>query len=143
MRAGLKVTGLAALLAGVGAASAAAAEPASPAASVIPMPADVAPQSGAFPIRRGVEILSAKDPEVRRIAAYFAALLRESHGLSLEVRVRGNSGLPGHAITFVLDPQASGASAESYQLEVQPARVTVSAREPRGLFYGAVTLWQL
>jgi hexosaminidase len=26
---------------------------------------------------------------------------------------------------------------------VLPARVTVSAREPRGLFYGAVTLWQL
>jgi hexosaminidase len=143
MRAGLALAGFAALLGGFGAAPTAAAEPASPAVSVIPIPAEAAPRSGAFPIRPSVRILSSKDPQVRRIAGYFAGLLRDSHGLSLAVRVRGEQGPTDQAINFLLDPGASGASAESYQLEVQPERVVVSAREPRGLFYGAVTLWQL
>ena len=43
-------------------------------------------------------------------------------------------------------PPGSGVPApraESYEIEVDPRAIIVTAREPRGLFYGAVTLWQL
>jgi len=114
-----------------------------PLVDVIPMPAEVAPQAGAFRLGEGVAILSAKEPEVRRVAAYFAGLLRTSHGIKLEVHARGESRASGGGISFALDPAAPGASPESYWLEVSPERVVVSARTVRGLFYGAVTLWQL
>jgi len=134
---------VAAVLLGAVAATAAFAAPRTPLADVIPMPAEVVSQVGAFRLGDGVVIGGAKDPEVRRIAAYFAGLLRTSHGLELEVRARGDGRASGGGISFVLDPGAPGASPESYRLEVSPERVVVAAREVRGLFYGAVTLWQL
>ena len=124
-------------------AAAAGAEGPHPLPDVIPMPAEVVSQAGTFAVRAGLEVRTAKDPQVARIAAYFAELLHTSHGLSLKVRAQGNSRGGDGAIAFVLDAKAPGASPESYQLEVSPERVVVSAREPRGLFYGAVTLWQL
>ena len=131
------------VLLGAVAATAAVAGARTPLADVIPMPAEVAPQPGTFMLREGVGIRSAKDPEVRRVAGYFAGLLHATHGLTLEVHAQGEPRDAGGGIAFTLDPAAPGTSPESYRLEVSPARVVVSARTPRGLFYGAVTLWQL
>jgi hexosaminidase len=142
MRARLALCGFAATLYAVVGNAAAGAAPA-PLADVIPMPAEAAPQPGAFALRESVEVRSASDARVRSIAAYFVELLHSSHGLSLKVRAAGDDASAGGAIAFVLDAGASGASPESYRLEVSPGRIVVSAREPRGLFYGAVTLWQL
>src|SRR5205807_6549627 len=47
------------------------------------------------------------------------------------------------AIVFDLERAPPGASPESYEIRVTPRRVVVSAGDPRGLFYGGVTLWQL
>src|SRR5262249_20635180 len=47
------------------------------------------------------------------------------------------------AITFTLDAGTRVRSDEGYELRVSRRGVTVSARHPRGLLYGAVTLWQL
>ncbi len=144
MRARLALCGLAAALgSGLGAAPAAGGEAPQPLANVIPMPAEVVPQAGTFAVRAGVEVRTAGNPQLARLAAYFAELLKMSHGLSLKVRAQGDGRAAGGMINFVLDPGAPGASPESYRLEVLPARVVVSAREPRGLLYGAVTLWQL
>lgn len=134
---------VATVLLGVVAAAAAVAGPHTPLADVIPLPAEVVPQHGAFVLRAGVAIVSAKAPGVRRVAAYFAELLDTSHGLKLKVRAPAGGRDCGGGIRFALDPAAPGASPESYRLEVSPERVVVSAREVRGLFYGAVTLWQL
>jgi len=134
---------VATVLLGAVAATAAVADPHTPPADVIPMPAEVMPQAGAFSLREGVAIGSAQDSGVRRVAAYFAGLLRTSHGLELKARARDDAGAPGGGIRFTLDPAAPGPSPESYRLEVSPERVVVSARTVRGLFYGAVTLWQL
>src|SRR5215469_10016428 len=117
MRASLALIAFAALLSGPGGVRAAAPDPASTIASVIPMPAEVATQPGAFSLRDGVAVAAGKDAQTARIAAYFTGLLRDSHGLHLKVH---SDSRPQHgAIAFVLDPKASGASAESYQLEVQ------------------------
>jgi hexosaminidase len=129
------------LLAGFGA-RAAAAEPA-PLADVIPMPAEAASHPGALAIRAGTGIFAPGGREAARVAAYFAELLRASHGLRLTVRTRDSHPARGATIAFALDPQAPGAGPESYRLEVGAGLAVVSARDARGLFYGAVTLWQL
>ncbi len=117
------------------------------AANVIPAPAEVAPRSGSFVLRDGAQISTPKDPETVRIAAYLAELLRASHGIAVNVSPRsderGAAPMPAHPIEFRLNPDAPGAGEESYRLEVSAERVVVSARDPHGLFYGAVTLWQL
>ena len=77
---------VATVLLGAVAAAAAVAGPHTPLADVIPLPAEVVPQPGAFVLRAGVAIVSAKAPGVRRVAAYFAELLDTSHGLKLKVR---------------------------------------------------------
>jgi hexosaminidase len=115
-------------------------------ASVIPAPASVIERAGSFALLARTAILVPKDPEAERIAAYFAQLLEESHGLKLAVHVTRGSAPPpdaSGAIAFGFDPEAPGASPESYEIEVSARGVRVAAREPRGLFYGAVTLWQL
>ncbi len=129
-----------------GAVAPAAATPAvaaAPYASVIPAPANVAPRAGRFTLTGGTQILVPAGREAAHIGAYFADLLRSSHGMTLRVRpftaVRARA--PG--IVFRLDPAAAAAVAGSYRLEVSPTGVLVSARDGQGLFYGAVTLWQL
>jgi hexosaminidase len=127
----------------LGAVDAAAAAAGGALPDVIPMPAAAVAEPGSFALRQDTEVTGAKDPEVGRIAQYFAALLHTSHGLRLRVLTRADARAREGGISFVLDPAASGASPESYRLEVSPAQVVVSAREARGLFYGAVTLWEL
>jgi len=122
------------------------------AASVIPIPASVTPLEGRFILRAGTPIYTAGNAEARRIADYFADLVHRIHAITLAVRdlppVRAakpaaTADLPAQAIVFRLDPQAPGTSPESYQIDVSSERVLVSARDLHGLFYGAVTLWQL
>ncbi|HEY5971576.1 MAG TPA: family 20 glycosylhydrolase, partial [Pseudoxanthomonas sp.] len=69
------------------------------------------------------------------------SFLAKSHGLKL--KVRNAKGANKNAIHFRMDPHAIGTAPESYTLEIDPQRILVSARDPRGLFYGAATLWQL
>ena len=114
----------------------------SAAPGVIPNPASVVARPGSFMLRDEVEVLVPPDPQIERIADYFVTLLRTSHAIALKIRRRPAEVPAPHAIVFRVDPQAPGVP-ESYQLEVSPERVVVSARELRGLFYGAVTLWQL
>jgi len=121
-------------------------------ASVMPLPASITARAGSFVIRDGAHILTPGDTESARIAAYFADLMHASHAITLAVRrlpsgapqaAEPGTGLPAHAVVFQLDPQAPGTNPESYQVDVSTGGVLVSARGPRGLFYGAVTLWQL
>ena len=116
---------------------------AAPFADVIPAPAQVAPAAGSFALRAGTPISIPQGRAAARIGAYLSGALRASHGLGLPVRTRGGTALPTGAIALVLDPPAAGASPESYALSVAPEGVVVRAGDPRGLFYGAVTLWQL
>ena len=113
-----------------------------PAPAVIPAPAEVVPQSGVFALREGTAVWIPPGRDARRTADYLVGLVRSSHGLSLHVHVRDARARADGAIAFALT-SARGSSAESYQLEVSPTGILISAGNPRGLFYGAVTLWQL
>jgi hexosaminidase len=109
---------------------------------VIPQPLQVESRGGAFTIRAGTRLVFARDPRVARVAGYFADLLQQTRGVRLEARP-GAVGA-GQAIELEIDAHAtSPAHPESYTLEVSPDRIVLAAADPRGLFYAAVTLWQL
>ncbi|HEV2286107.1 MAG TPA: family 20 glycosylhydrolase, partial [Steroidobacteraceae bacterium] len=142
LRAGL-VTAL--LAVGPAAAPLSAGAAAASVPEVIPAPAAVMPRAGSFALGGATAISIPHERTAARIAAWLAGELRASHGLSLSVRARGHgeATLPAGVIALVLEPAAAGASPESYALTVVPERIVVRAGDPRGLFYGAVTLWQL
>lgn len=105
-------------------------------ASIIPAPAIVVPETGTFVVSASTPVLASAG-EAQRVARYFADLVGRTRGMRLEVRARSGS----KSIAFLLDDSA--AAGEGYDLQISPSGVTVRAREARGLFYGAVSLWSL
>ncbi len=112
--------------------------------SLIPQPALVERKPGIFHLRNGVAlIVDSKNAEAAGIARRFAASLAETRDIHLDVRPF-DGGDARDAIVFTLDAGAPVVpSGEGYDLAIGAHRIQVIAREPRGLFYGGVTLWQL
>ena len=110
----------------------------SPAAQVVPLPASVLPGDGHFRLQDGVRILA---PDARAVpsARYLADLLARTRDIRLDA---SDAPGPAGAIRLLLEP-IQERSPEAYRLEVTPEGIDVRAADPRGLFYGAVTLWQL
>jgi hexosaminidase len=107
---------------------------------VIPAPAEVNPGSGWFRVDSTVVIrVPPRDRDAGAAAHYLVDLWSRSNGLALPIRAgAAQSGAP--TIEF---RRRSGSSREAYDIEVTPHRIIVSASSSAGLFYGAVTLWQL
>jgi hexosaminidase len=110
---------------------------------VIPAPATLVSRDGVFAFRADTWISIPRDPRVARIAGYFVDLLEKTRGMRLRIEASTRIALPEHAVVFRLDPAVPDANPEGYAIEVSPQRIVVSAGDARGLFYGAVTLWQL
>ncbi|WP_266183255.1 beta-N-acetylhexosaminidase [Dyella humicola] len=120
-----------------------AAAPAAPAWSLLPQPA-VARRaaSGATAIADGavVTVDGTDRPQLRSIAERFVQRVADTNGLHLRVATTG-AALP--AIKFKLDPAAAIADEAGYRITVDDRGILVTARTPRGAFYGSVTLGQL
>ncbi|MBS0366822.1 MAG: family 20 glycosylhydrolase [Proteobacteria bacterium] len=114
---------------------------AGPQVSLIPQPREVAAVGGFFTLSAATSLVAMGGPEAQRCAAYFATMLRRSRGLELKRQTTAR-GMAAGSILFDLRPGEGGAE-EGYRLEVRPQGVVVRAAQPAGLFYGAVTLWQL
>jgi hexosaminidase len=126
-------------------AGAAAALPAAPVqtlAAIVPRPAQLVAGAGDFALSSHTPLVATVDPAVEPIARYFAQLLKTSRGIGLTVSRPAADATRSDGIAFRLDP-AADATPESYTIQVTPRSIVVSARAARGLFYGAVTLWQL
>jgi len=108
--------------------------------AVIPAPREWMRASGQFRVTASTPVTSATGPDAEAAAHYFIDLLQRTGGPTL--RVDAASSADG-GIRFQLDPHASAAVDEAYTLDISPHGVFVSAADARGLFYGAVTLWQL
>ncbi|HEY0802655.1 MAG TPA: family 20 glycosylhydrolase [Steroidobacteraceae bacterium] len=110
-------------------------------AAVIPLPAKITPGSGSFELSAATVI---QVPQGRRDASeaarYVADLWKRTNGLMLPV-VSESAAAPHESL--IRFQQQPGFGPEAYRLEVAPHRITVSATTAAGLFYGAVTLWQL
>lgn len=113
---------------------------AAPALTVIPAPAEWRALDGSFTVTPQTAIsVPRDDAKVEWTARYFADLLARTRGLSLPVVTAPTP----HSISFALDASDRVTSDEGYELRVTREGITVAARDPRGLLYGAVTLWQL
>jgi len=106
---------------------------------VIPAPAEVNPGSGFFRVDSTVELrVPPRDRDAAAAAHYLADLWARTNGLTLAIHA--GAAAAGPTIEF---RRRSGFRPEAYGIEVTPGRITVSASSSPGLFYGAVTLWQL
>ncbi|MFC5436088.1 beta-N-acetylhexosaminidase [Rhodanobacter umsongensis] len=109
--------------------------------SLIPLPAQLTVAGGMFNVDARMTIVVADHAaSTRRTARYLAGLIARTRGLHLPVK-KGPATVP--AIVLLRDPRAPVANREGYALDVTPQGIRVSARNDAGLFYGAVTLWQL
>ena len=123
--------------AGDTAADTAASAPITP--SLIPAPAELRTGEGAFAVNADTK-LAASGEAATRVAQQFAAYLQSAGGPALATTQEEGKG----TIRFVLEAAPAGTkNPEAYTLDVTPDGVTVKAQDERGLFYGAVTLWQL
>ena len=109
---------------------------------VIPAPAESRALEGSFTVTAKTVISVPNNAKVEWTARYFADLLARTRGLSMPV-VRTLSARPAGSISFGLDAGDRVNSDEAYELRISRAGIAVSARDARGLLYGAVTLWQL
>lgn len=112
--------------------------------SIIPWPAHVTPGAGALTLQDGSPIVyDASDVEAPRIAHYLADIVRRSGGPLLVARPGDVASPPAQAIVLRRRAGADATGAEGYKLDVTPDGIVISAGHSAGLFYGAVTAWQL
>src|ERR1700722_5722268 len=108
---------------------------------VIPMPAEIKSGKGSFELSAATII---EAPRASRGAAdaarYLSDLWQRTNGMILAVR-SSSAGAPRDSL--IRFEQRPGYGPEAYRVEVAPHRIIVSASTATGLFYGAVTLWQL
>ena len=108
---------------------------------VIPMPAQVSESGEGFAVSAQTPIVvEASDAQARRSAEYFASLMARTRHLDLKVQ---QASAASAAIVLKRDAGAPVAGAEGYALDVTPKGMLITARGEAGLFYGAMTAWQL
>ncbi len=121
------------------AADGAVAETATAAAPLLtPLPAMLAPAPGQFVLDAQTPVYASGDAAARVAGQFIAYLQVAGRPAPTLVEGEGKGG-----IRFVLDEAAQAGPAEGYVLDVGADGVTVKAGHEAGLFYGAVTLWQL
>jgi hexosaminidase len=115
-----------------------------PPVSIIPAPAEVTRAAGSFELTPQTQVRFVAGSSGDAVARYFVELLERTRGIALPRRPGTGTDTSGAGtIDFELLPGEAAADEEGYSLAVSPGRIAVSSRSPRGLFYGAVTLWQL
>jgi hexosaminidase len=108
--------------------------------SLIPAPRELTRTPGQFIVSASTPVTFAAGSEAEGAARFFVDLLERSGGPALQADAAPSA---QSGIRFQLEARASAAVDEAYTLEISPHGVFVSAADSRGLFYGAVTLWQL
>jgi len=118
--------------------------------SIVPAVLKYVPLEGVLHIKDGAVVAYSKGD----LAAEFAAnnlveLLGRTS--SLHLIAKPYSGVAPRTSAVVLEPRKAASDAnelkaitrESYDLDVSPQHVTISAADPAGLYYGSISLWQL
>ena len=109
---------------------------------LIPAPVEAKHGDGHFQVTAETVVsISPNDAPARDAANHLIGLLRDTRGLNLSVR---EESAPSPAsIRLQLDSESPVAQAEGYALDVDPQGMRVRARDAAGLFYGAISVWQL
>ena len=113
--------------------------------SILPLPASMTIAGGSFTVNAQTRIVYEGDERVGAVARHLGELLALSRGLRLTAAQGSVQSASTNVVTFALQRTARSAleSVEAYTVDVSSNAARVTAADPRGLFYGAVTLWQL
>jgi hexosaminidase len=107
--------------------------------SLTPAPAKLTTAEGAFALSAGTRIFVAEgDVEAKGVATQLSDLLFRARGFK-PIVVEGAP--PSGEAAIVL--ARGGVGGEAYALRSGPSGVIITAAKRAGLFYGAMTLWQL
>ncbi len=116
--------------------------PAADPLQIIPRPVHAEPSSGTFNLLPSTRIAVPDADEVRMVGVWLADLLAETAIVGVGVVDAANAPDTGVIRLEIADrPRLSGR--EAYRLRVTPDAITVTANDVTGVFYGAVTAWQL
>jgi hexosaminidase len=106
--------------------------------AVTPAPAKLAPQQGALTLRAGDAVwISPGDVEARGAAQWLVDTLVATRGVRLAINEGAAPAVGGVVLT------RGGPEGEGYVLDISVRRAEIRAKDKAGLFYGAVSLWQL
>jgi hexosaminidase len=109
---------------------------------IIPRPNEVAASAGPFSLRPSTRIVVPDVDEVRWIGVWLADLLERT--AMVGIRVTDEARAPqSDLIRLEIADLPEHPGRESYRFDVAPGQITVTASDPAGLFYGAVSMWQL
>ena len=109
---------------------------------LIPAPSHSNGAVGTFRVAATTDVVFSGGEGAAEVAQYFVDLMKEQRP-DLAFRKPQEDSPQSGSIAFVLAADDKGSGKEAYALSVTPKGVTITARTPAGLFYGAVTLWQL
>lgn len=111
--------------------------------ALIPLPARISQGQGSYVIDHAAAIhVMPGDRAASEAAHYLADLLGRTRGLQLPV-LEDASATGDSDIVLRSDAAAGVAQAEGYVLDVDAHGLHIAARDASGLFYGAITAWQL
>jgi len=107
--------------------------------TLTPAPAKAVRAEGDFTLSAVTRIHVAKgDAEAKGVALQLAELIQRARGFKPAV-MEGAPAAGEAAIVLTRE----GPAGEAYKLDISPASVTIAAAQRAGLFYGAMSLWQL
>jgi hexosaminidase len=115
---------------------------------LIPLPSQVEQRAGQLVVDPGTTVrIDSSDTAALRVAHAFSDMLARIGGPSLPVVTTSTAperaAKGGGEIVIRLDPNAAVKQPEGYVLDVAPGEARITARDESGLYYGAITLWQL
>jgi hexosaminidase len=118
-----------------------AAQGSGPSPGVIPVPREVSAGDGWFAVNAATKVHYSGGAGAAEGANYF--IEQAKHNPEIVLAAPSESAAAPKAISFEIKPADQSLQDEGYTLLVSPDGARVTARTPAGLFYGAVTLWQL
>lgn len=104
---------------------------------IIPQPLSIKKGNGAFGSKQGMSF-SIHGVGTDNIARQFTSRFSNATGTVLQTQ-KNNTDIEFH----LLDQSDNELGAEGYRLTVLPAKITLQANQPAGLFYGMQTIFQL
>ena len=117
--------------------------------SLIPQPLEIRLEPGAFSVDSATIVrVPPGDSDAANAAHYLVESWARTNGFTLPVVAADDNGRGGGAgaaadVPTIAFRRESGFGPEAYGIAVTPNLITVSASTAAGMFYGAVTLWQL
>lgn len=107
--------------------------------AIIPAPVSIEKGSGNFTLKNSTAIQASSGEEAQRVASFLSKALGASTGYPFPVNTASNA---SDVIDLKIVKDAS-IPAEGYQLQTTTEKITISANDGAGLFYGVQTLLQL